>query len=51
MAAPLPFVLNQQNHDFVRRQNWQAAVLPFGATEPHNLHLPYGIDCFQVEAI
>lgn len=51
MAAPLPFVLNQQNHDFVRRQKWQAAVLPFGATEPHNLHLPYGIDCFQVEAI
>ena len=51
MAQPLPFVLNQQNHDFIRKQKWQAAVLPFGATEPHNLHLPYGIDCFQVEAI
>ena len=34
MAAPLPFVLNQQNHDFVRRQKWQAAVLPFGARPP-----------------
>jgi creatinine amidohydrolase len=25
--------------------------LPFGATEPHNLHMPYGTDNFQVEAI
>ena len=27
------------------------AVLPLGATEPHNLHLPYGTDTFQVEVI
>ena len=26
-------------------------MLPLGATEPHNLHLPYGTDTFQVEAI
>jgi creatinine amidohydrolase len=26
-------------------------VLPFGATEPHNLHMPYGTDNYQVEAI
>lgn len=26
-------------------------VLPLGATEPHNLHLPYGTDTFQVEVI
>ena len=30
---------------------YQAAVLPLGATEPHNLHLPYGTDTFQVEAV
>jgi creatinine amidohydrolase len=30
---------------------FQAAVLPLGATEPHNLHLPYGTDTFQVEVI
>ena len=30
---------------------FDVAVLPFGATEPHNLHLPYGTDTFQVEAI
>lgn len=26
-------------------------MLPMGATEPHNLHLPYGTDTFQAEAI
>ena len=30
---------------------FEVAVLPLGATEPHNLHLPYGTDTFQVEAI
>lgn len=35
----------------VRDSKWEIAVLPFGATEPHNLHLPYGTDCFQVEEI
>ncbi|HEV3202879.1 MAG TPA: creatininase family protein [Gemmataceae bacterium] len=27
------------------------AVLPFGATEPHNLHMPYGTDNYEVEEI
>lgn len=30
---------------------FEVAVLPLGATEPHNLHLPYGTDTFQVETI
>jgi creatinine amidohydrolase len=44
-------VLAEQTHAFVRAQKWQAAVLPFGATEPHNLHMPYGTDTFQVEEL
>src|SRR3954465_14116727 len=44
-------VLAEQTHAFVRAQRWQAAVLPFGATEPHNLHMPYGTDTFQVEVL
>jgi creatinine amidohydrolase len=40
-----------QYHDIKNRPNFEVAVLPFGATEPHNLHLPYGTDTFQVEAI
>src|SRR6185437_7375624 len=30
---------------------FEVAVLPFGATEPHNLHLPYGTDTIEVEVI
>jgi creatinine amidohydrolase len=44
-------ILAEQTHAFVREQTWQAAVLPFGATEPHNLHMPYGTDTFQVEEL
>jgi creatinine amidohydrolase len=45
------YLLAEQTHAFVREQPWQAAVLPFGATEPHNLHMPYGTDTFQVEEL
>jgi creatinine amidohydrolase len=45
------WVLAEQHHAFTRSQLWQVAVLPFGATEPHNLHMPYGTDNYQVEAI
>ncbi len=31
--------------------DYRVAVLPVGATEAHNLHLPYGTDTFQVQAI
>lgn len=41
--------LSHQNHSFLRSHKWEVAVLPFGATEPHNLHMPYGTDNFQVE--
>src|SRR5438552_14961327 len=45
------WILAEQNHAFVRSQKWELAVLPFGATEPHNLHMPYGTDIYEVEAI
>jgi creatinine amidohydrolase len=45
------WILAEQTHHFVRQQRWEVAVLPFGATEPHNLHMPYGTDNFQVEAM
>jgi creatinine amidohydrolase len=46
-----PFILAEQTHAAVREVAWQAAVLPFGATEPHNLHMPYGTDTIQVEEL
>ena len=45
------WVLAEHTHASLRARSWDVAVLPFGATEPHNLHMPYGTDNFQVEAI
>jgi creatinine amidohydrolase len=45
------WILSEQPHAFTRSHKWEVAVLPFGATEPHNLHMPYGTDTYQVEAI
>jgi creatinine amidohydrolase len=45
------WVLAEQNHAFIRAHRWEVAVLPFGATEPHNLHMPYGTDNYQVDVI
>ncbi len=42
-------ILAEQNARLRAGHSWQAAVLPFGFTEPHNLHMPYGTDTFQVE--
>ncbi len=35
----------------VRRLDHQVAVLPMGATEPHNLHLPYGTDSIEAQTL
>ena len=35
----------------VREAPIEVAVLPWGATEAHNLHLPYGTDTLQVEQV
>lgn len=38
------WLLEEINYNFVKDNPYNVAVLPVGATEPHNLHLPYGID-------
>jgi creatinine amidohydrolase len=45
------WVLAEQNHKGISSQKWDAAVLPFGATEPHNFHLPYGTDAYESELV
>lgn len=42
-----PWRLAEINYAEVKRSQYEVAVLPFGATEPHNLHLPYGIDVLE----
>lgn len=35
----------------VKDQTYDLAVLPWGAVEPHNYHLPYATDVFEAEAV
>ena len=47
-----PWRLAELNYGQIKGEApFEVAVLPLGATEPHNLHLPYGTDTFQVEVI
>ena len=46
-----PWILAETNWQHVKEFEYQVAVLPMGATEPHNLHLPYGTDTLQAEII
>lgn len=39
------------NYSQVRGAEFKVALLPFGATEPHNLHLPYGTDTLEADLI
>jgi creatinine amidohydrolase len=42
-----PWKLAETNYGTVKTLHYEVAVLPLGATEPHNLHLPYGMDIFE----
>jgi creatinine amidohydrolase len=46
-----PFILAETNWKSVRERKFELAVLPWGATEAHNFHLPYGTDNIMVERI
>ncbi|MGC4004468.1 MAG: creatininase family protein [Pirellulales bacterium] len=46
-----PWKLLEANLATVRADDFQVAVLPLGATEPHNLHLPYGTDVYEADTI
>lgn len=48
---PNPGVLEEQPWPVMRDGVWPVALLPFGATEPHNTHLPYGTDTILARAI
>ncbi len=48
---PRPWKLAEANYAYVKEHSPEVAVLPLGATEPHNLHLPYGTDSYEADAI
>ncbi|MEI7525646.1 MAG: creatininase family protein [Mariniphaga sp.] len=45
------YILNETNWKGVKQTDFQVAVLPWGATEAHNYHLPYGTDNIIAERI
>jgi creatinine amidohydrolase len=46
-----PYILAETTWKTVRETEYDVAVLPWGATEAHNYHLPYGTDNFETEHI
>lgn len=49
--APRPWILAECTLEMVRASGYTMAILPLGATEPHNLHLPYATDNYEAEWI
>ena len=45
------YILAETTWRDVRTAEFQVAVLPWGATEAHNYHLPYGTDIFESDFI
>ena len=46
-----PWILAETNYASVKQLRYEVAVIPFGATEPHNLHLPYGMDTLEGDTV
>ena len=46
-----PYVLADTNWKTVKETDYTVAILPWGATEAHNYHLPYATDNFQAEFV
>ncbi len=46
-----PYVLREATWGSIKTTPYELAILPWGATEAHNYHLPYGTDTYEAEAI
>ena len=46
-----PYVLAETNWKVVQSTAYEVAVLPWGATEAHNYHLPYATDVYESQHI
>ncbi len=49
--AGRPYVLAETTWKSVRETHYDVAILPWGATEAHNYHLPFGTDNIETDAI
>lgn len=46
-----PYILAETNWKEIREEQIEIAILPWGATEAHNYHLPYATDNYEAESI
>jgi creatinine amidohydrolase len=46
-----PYILAENTWKTVKETDYKLAVLPWGATEAHNYHLPYGTDIIEAERV
>ncbi len=51
MNQPRPYLLAETTWKTVKETKYDLAILPWGATEAHNYHLPYATDNFQNDAV
>lgn len=51
MMSGRPYVLEEATLTSLEECEIDVAVLPWGATEAHNLHLPYGTDSVEAERV
>lgn len=51
MNSPRPWLIAETNWKQVKDTRYEVAVLPWGATEAHNWHLPYATDNLQNESM
>ena len=50
-SALRPYILAETNWKNVKGMAYELAILPWGACEAHNYHLPYGTDIIEAEYI
>ena len=46
-----PYILAETNWKALKDTHFDMAILPWGATEAHNYHLPYATDVFESDAL
>ena len=51
MPPPRPYVLEEANYRQLKEHRPNVAVLPWGATEAHNYHLPHGTDVIEATTV
>ena len=50
-TGPRPYVLHEANYRQLKDHRPNVAVLPWGATEAHNYHLPHGTDVVEATTL